>query len=323
MPYAVRIHENGGPEVLRYEDIEVPEPGPEDVRVRHTAIGLNFIDVYERTGLYPTTFPAVLGREAAGVVEAVGAKVKSLSVGDRIAYTGTGNGSYSEARILTAARAVKIPDGIDDQQAAAIMLKGLTTQALVRRIYRLRKNDYALIHAAAGGVGLLTVQWAKHLGAKVIAIVGSEEKAALVRQHGADHVLLASDDWLAEVKKITGKKGVHVVYDSVGKDTFFPSLDSLRPRGMMVTFGNASGPAPAFAPLELSKRGSLFLTRPTLFHYIATRPELEKAAAELFDLVKRGVLKVHVGQTYPLREAAQAHRDLESRKTMGSTVLVP
>ena len=323
MPYAVRIHENGGPEVLRYEDIEVPEPGPEDVRVRHTAIGLNFIDVYERTGLYPTTFPAVLGREAAGVVEAVGAKVKSLSVGDRIAYTGTGNGSYSEARILAAPRAVKIPDGIDDQQAAAIMLKGLTTQALVRRIYRLRKNDYALIHAAAGGVGLLTVQWAKHLGAKVIAIVGSEEKAALVRQHGADHVLLASDDWLAEVKKITGKKGVHVVYDSVGKDTFFPSLDSLRPRGMMVTFGNASGPAPAFAPLELSKRGSLFLTRPTLFHYIATRPELEKAAAELFDLVKRGVLKVHVGQTYPLREAAQAHRDLESRKTMGSTVLVP
>jgi NADPH:quinone reductase len=323
MTYAVRIHETGGPEVLRYENVDVPEPGPEDVRVRHTAIGLNFIDVYERTGLYPTTFPAVLGREAAGVVEAVGAKVKGLSVGDRIAYTGTGNGSYSEARILAAPRAVKIPDGIDDQQAAAIMLKGLTTQALVRRIYRLRKNDYALIHAAAGGVGLLTVQWAKHLGAKVIAIVGSEEKAALVRQHGADHVLLASDDWLAEVKKITGKKGVHVVYDSVGKDTFFPSLDSLRPRGMMVTFGNASGPAPAFAPLELSKRGSLFLTRPTLFHYIATRPELEKAAAELFDLVKRGVLKVHVGQTYPLREAAQAHRDLESRKTMGSTVLVP
>jgi NADPH:quinone reductase len=323
MPYAVRIHENGGPEVLRYEDIEVPEPGPEDIRVRHTAIGLNFIDVYERTGLYPTTFPAVLGREAAGVVEAVGAKVKGVGVGDRIAYTGTGNGSYSEARILAAARAVKIPDGIDDQQAAAIMLKGLTTQALVRRIYRLRKNEYALIHAAAGGVGLLTVQWAKHLGAKVIAIVGSEEKATLAREHGADHVLLSSDDWLAEVRKITGKKGVHVVYDSVGKDTFFPSLDSLRPRGMMVTFGNASGPAPAFAPLELSKRGSLFLTRPTLFHYIATRPELEKAAAELFDLVERKVLKVHVGQTYALREAAQAHRDLESRKTMGSTVLVP
>ncbi|HVF17794.1 MAG TPA: quinone oxidoreductase [Steroidobacteraceae bacterium] len=323
MPYAIRIHENGGPEILRYEDIEVPEPGPEDIRVRHTAIGLNFIDVYERTGLYPTTFPAVLGREAAGVVEAVGAKVKGVGVGDRIAYTGTGNGSYSEARILAAARAVKIPDGIDDQQAAAIMLKGLTTQALVRRIYRLRKNEYALIHAAAGGVGLLTVQWAKHLGAKVIAIVGSEEKAALAREHGADHVLLTSDDWLAEVKKITGKKGVHVVYDSVGKDTFFPSLDSLRPRGMMVTFGNASGPAPAFAPLELSKRGSLFLTRPTLFHYIATRPELEKAAAELFDLVERKVLKVHVGQTYALREAAQAHRDLESRKTMGSTVLVP
>jgi NADPH:quinone reductase len=322
MPYAVRIHENGGPEVLRYESVDLAEPGPEEVRVRHTAIGLNFIDVYERTGLYPTTFPAVLGREAAGVVEAVGAKVKSVAVGDRIAYTGTGNGSYSEARNLAASRAVKIPDGIDDRQAAAIMLKGLTTQALVRRIYRLRKNDYALIHAAAGGVGLLTVQWAKHLGAKVIAIVGSEAKAALAREHGADHVLLTSDDWVAEVKKIT-KAGVHVVYDSVGKDTFFASLDSLRPRGMMVTFGNASGPAPAFAPLELSKRGSLFLTRPTLFHYIATRPELEKAAAELFDLVKRNVLKVHVGQTYALREAAQAHRDLESRKTTGSTVLVP
>jgi NADPH2:quinone reductase len=323
MTYAVRIHETGGPEVLRYENIDVPEPRPEDIRVRHTAIGLNFIDVYERTGLYPTTFPAVLGREAAGVVEAVGSKVKSIAVGERIAYTGTGNGAYSESRVLAAARVVKIPDGIDDRQAAAIMLKGLTTEALVRRIYRLRKNEFALIHAAAGGVGLLAVQWAKHLGAKVIAIVGSEAKATLVREHGADHTLLTSEDWLAGVKKITGGKGVHVVYDSVGKDTFFQSLDSLRPRGMMVSFGNASGPAPAFAPLELSKRGSLYVTRPTLFHYIATRPELEKAAAALFDLVKRNVLKVHVGQTYPLREAAQAHRDLEGRKTTGSTVLLP
>jgi len=323
MPFAVRIHEYGGPEVLRYEDIDVPEPGAEDLRIRHTAIGLNFIDVYERTGLYPTTFPAVLGREAAGVVEAVGAKVKGFAVGDRVAYTGSGNGSYSQVRNLPAARAVKVPDGIEDRQAAAIMLKGLTAQALLRRIYKVRKNEFVLIHAAAGGVGLLAVQWAKHLGAKVIAIVGSEEKAALVREHRADHILLSSQDWLTETKKITRNKGVHVVYDSVGKDTFFASLDSLRPRGMMVTFGNASGPAPAFAPLELSKRGSLFLTRPTLFHYIATRPELDKAAAELFDLVKRGVLSVHIGQTYALKDAAQAHRDLEARKTTGSTVLMP
>jgi len=323
MPYAVRIHETGGPEVLRYENVDVGEPGPEDLRVRHTAIGLNFIDVYERTGLYPTTFPAVLGREAAGVIEAIGSKVKGFVVGERIAYTGSGNGSYSQVRILPAARAVKLPDEIDDRQAAAIMLKGLTAEFLLRRTYRVKKNDFVLIHAAAGGVGLLAVQWAKHLGAKVIAIVGSDAKAALVREHGADHILLASSDWPAEVKSITRKKGVHVVYDSVGKDTFFASLDSLRPRGMMVSFGNASGPAPAFAPLELSKRGSLFLTRPTLFHYIATRPELDKAAAALFDLVKRKVLSVHVGQTYPLSDAAQAHRDLEGRKTTGSTVLLP
>jgi NADPH:quinone reductase len=323
MPYAVRIHETGGPDVLRYEDVEVPEPGPEDIRVRHTAIGLNFIDVYERTGLYPTTFPAVLGREAAGVVEAVGPKVKNFTIGERIAYTGSGNGSYSQVRLLPAGRAVKLPDEIDDVQAAAIMLKGLTAEFLLRRTFKVRKNDFVLIHAAAGGVGLLAVQWAKHLGAKVIGIVGTDAKAALIREHGADHTLLTSQDWLAEVKAITNKKGVHVVYDSVGKDTFFPSLDSLRPRGMMVSFGNASGPAPAFAPLELSKRGSLFLTRPTLFHYIAKRPELDKAAAALFDLVKRKVLSVHVGQTYPLSEAAQAHRDLEARKTTGSTILLP
>jgi NADPH2:quinone reductase len=323
MPYAVRIHETGGPDVMRYENVDLGEPGPEDIRVRHTAIGLNFIDVYERTGLYPTTFPAVLGREAAGVVEAVGSKVKNIALGERIAYTGSGNGAYSQARNLAASRAVKLPDEIDDRQAAAIMLKGLTAEFLLRRTYRVRKNDFVLIHAAAGGVGLLAVQWAKHLGAKVIAIVGSEAKAALVREHRADHILLTSEDWLAQVKSITRNKGVHVVYDSVGKDTFFPSLDSLRPRGMMVSFGNASGPAPAFAPLELSKRGSLFLTRPTLFHYIATRSELEKAAQALFDLVTRKIVSVHIGQTYPLSEAAQAHRDLESRKTTGSTVLLP
>jgi NADPH:quinone reductase len=323
MPYAVRIHENGGPEVLKYEEVEVGEPAPDEIRVRHTAIGLNFIDVYERTGLYATTFPAVLGREAAGVVEAVGAKVKEVAVGARVAYTGSNSGSYSQVRVLPASRVVRIPDEIDDRTAAAIMLKGLTAQFLLRRTHRVRKGDVVLIHAAAGGVGSIAVQWAKHLGATVIAIVGSEAKATFVRNYGADHVLLSSDDWVGQTKAITKGKGVHVTYDSVGKDTFMGSLDSLRPRGMMVTFGNASGPVPPFAPLELSKRGSLFLTRPTLFHYIAERTELVKAAQELFDVVKRSIVTVHIGQTYPLREIAQAHRDLESRKTTGSTVLLP
>jgi len=323
MPRAVRIHQTGGPEVLSYENVDVGEPGPGEVRIRHTAIGLNFIDIYERTGLYPVTLPATLGREAAGVVEAVGPKVKNLSVGDRVAYTGGVSGAYSEVRLFPADRAVRLPDEIDDRQAAAIMLKGLTAQFLLRRTYRVRKNDLIVIHAAAGGVGSIAVQWAKHLGAKVIAIVGSQPKADLARGLGADHVLLSTDDWVAQIKSITKGKGVHVVYDSVGKETFFGSLDSLRPRGMMVTYGNASGPAPAFSPLELSKRGSLFLTRPTLFHYIATRAELEKAAQELFDVVKRGIVSVRIGQTYPLSEVAQAHRDLEARKTTGSTVLLP
>ena len=323
MPKAVRIHETGGPEVLRYEDVDLGDPGAGEVRVRHTAIGLNFIDIYERTGLYPVTPPTVLGREAAGVIEAVGPKVKGFGVGDRIAYTGGASGAYSEARLLPAERIVRLPDDISDREAAAIMLKGLTAQFLLRRTYRVRKGDLVLIHAAAGGVGSISVQWAKHLGAVVIAVVGSEAKADLVHGYGADHVLLTTDDWVQQVKAITKSKGVHVVYDSVGKDTFFGSLDSLRPRGMMVTFGNASGPVPPVAPLELSKRGSLFLTRPTLFHYIATRGELEKAAQELFDVVKRKIVSVHVGQTYPLSEVAQAHRDLEGRRTTGSTVLEP
>jgi NADPH2:quinone reductase len=225
--------------------------------------------------------------------------------------------------VLPAARIVRVPDEIDDRTAAAIMLKGLTAQFLLRSTYRLKKGDIALIHAAAGGVGSIAVQWAKHLGATVIAIVGSEAKAALAREYGADHTLLSSEDWVAQIKSITKGKGVNVVYDSVGKDTFIGSLDSLRPRGMMVTFGNASGPVPPIAPLELSKRGSLFLTRPTLFHYIATRKEYEKAAQELFDVVKRSIVSVRIGQTYPLSEVAQAHRDLESRKTTGSTVLLP
>ena len=322
MPHAIRIHRYGGPEVMQWEAVEVPEPGPTEVRVRHTAIGLNFIDVYERTGLYQSTLPMTLGREAAAVVEAIGSRVKDLAVGDRVAYVGPTSGAYSQARVLAADRVVKLPDSIDDATGAAIMLKGLTVQALLRQTYRVRKSDTVLIHAAAGGVGLIAVQWAKHLGAKVIAVVGSQEKAELVKQRHADHVLLVQDDWVAAVKSIT-RGGVNVVYDSVGKDTFINSLDCLRPRGMMVSFGNASGPVPPFAPLELSKRGSLYLTRPTLFHYIAQRSELRRAAQELFELVARSVIAVHVGQTYPLQDVARAHRDLESRQTTGSTVLLP
>lgn len=323
MHHAIRIHRYGGPEVLQWEPVEVGEPGPNEVRVRHSAVGLNFIDVYERTGLYPVQFPAILGKEAAGVIEAVGARIKKFTVGQRVAYTSSVSGAYSQSRIMSADRLLPLPDEIEDTQAAALILKGLTVQALLRQTYRVRKSDTVLIHAAAGGVGSLAVQWAKHLGATVIGIVGSEAKAQLAREQGADHVLLAQDDWTAQVKSITRGRGVNVVYDSVGKDTFMASLDCLRPRGMMVTFGNSSGPVPPVAPLELSKRGSLFLTRPTLFHYIASRSELERAARELFDLAARSVIKVHIGQTYPLHDAARAHRDLEARQTNGSTVLVP
>lgn len=323
MPHAIRIHRYGGPEVLQWEPVEVGEPGPNEVRVRHSAIGLNFIDVYERTGLYSVQFPAILGKEAAGVIEAVGPRVKQFAVGQRVAYAASASGAYSQSRVMAADRLLRLPDAIEDNQAAAMMLKGLTVQALLRQTYRVRKSDTVLIHAAAGGVGLLAVQWAKYLGATVIAIVGSEAKAQLVREQRADHVLLAQDDWGAQVKSITRGRGVNVVYDSVGKDTFMASLDCLRPRGMMVTFGNSSGPVPPVAPLELSKRGSLFLTRPTLFHYISKRSELERAAQELFDLAARSVINVHVGQTYPLHDAARAHRELEARQTSGSTVLVP
>lgn len=324
MSHAIRIHSYGGPDVLQWEAVDPGEPGPQEVRLRHTAIGLNFIDVYERTGLYPAALPAVLGREAAGLVEAVGKRVNHLAIGDRVAYVGNSSGAYSQARVMAAGRLVRLPDAIEDNHAAALMLKGLTAQFLVRRTYRVGRAHTVLIHAAAGGVGLIAVQWAKHLGATVIAIVGSQAKADLVREHGgADHVVLTDDDWAAQVKTITRGRGVNVVYDSVGKDTFMASLDCLRPRGLMVTFGNASGPVPPVAPLELSRRGSLFLTRPTLFHYIASRSELQKAAQELFDLVARSVIKVHIGQTYPLQDAARAHADLEARRTTGSTVLLP
>jgi NADPH:quinone reductase len=323
MTHAVRIHSYGGPEVLRWDPIEVPEPGPGEVRIRHTAVGLNFIDTYERTGLYPVALPAVLGREAAGVVEAVGPRVSQVKVGDRVAYAGNSSGAYSEQRVLPAERLVRIPEGVDDRQAAALMLKGMTAQMLLRQVYRVRKGNTLLVHAAVGGVGSIVVQWAKHLGATVIAVVGSNEKAQRATELGADHVMLSSDDWVAKTKAATGGRGVDVVYDSVGKDTFIGSLDSLRPRGLMVTYGNASGPVPPMAPLELSKRGSLFLTRPTLFHYIPTRATLMRAASEMFDLVANSVIGVQVGQVYPLQDAARAHVDLEARRTIGATVLIP
>ncbi len=319
----IRFHQTGGPDVLRWETSEVGQPGRDEVRLRHSAIGLNFIDTYERSGLYQVPLPATPGKEAAGVVEAVGEAVKHVKVGDRVAYSLSSSGAYAEARVLPADLLVKIPSAVDDQTAAAAMLKGLTAQVLLRQTYRVRKGDVVLIHAAAGGVGSIAVQWARHVGATVIAIVGSAAKADMVRELGAQHVLLGGDDWVAQAKAITGGRGVSVVYDSVGKDTFMKSLDCLRMRGLMVTYGNASGPPPPLSPLELAKRGSLFLTRPTLFHYVATRAALMRAAQELFDLITRDVIKVRIGQTYPLREAARAHSDLEGRRTTGSTVLLP
>jgi NADPH2:quinone reductase len=321
--HAIRIHRHGGPEVLQWEEVEVGEPGPGEVRLRHAAIGLNFIDIYERTGLYKVALPAVLGKEAAGVVEALGSGVKHINLGDRVAYAGDTSGAYCEQRVMPSARLVRIPDSLDDSQAAAVMLKGLTAQMLLRQTYRVRRGDVLLIHAAAGGVGSILVQWAKHLGAKVIAVVGSDAKAALVRELGADQVMLDGEDWVAATKAATAGRGVDVVYDSVGKQTFMRSLDCLRPRGLMVTYGNASGAVEPFAPLELTRRGSLYVTRPTLFHYIATRPALARAAQELFDVVARSVVRVQIGQSYPLQEAARAHVELEARRTTGSTVLLP
>jgi NADPH:quinone reductase len=324
MTYAIRIHEHGGPEVLRLERVDLLPPRRGEARVRQTAIGLNFIDVYDRTGLYPMPLPGGLGREAAGVVVAVGAGVKTLREGDRVAYVQGEPGAYAEERILPVARLVKVPASVSDEQAAAAMLKGLTAHYLLRRTYRVRRGDPVVIHAAAGGVGLLAVQWARHLGAEVIAVTGTGEKAEIAREHGAHHtILLGRADLAARVREITRGRGVPVVYDSIGRETFFASLDCLRPRGLMVSYGNASGPVPPFAPLELAKRGSLFLTRPSLFHYIASRRELDRAAAELFEVIGSGAVKVRIGQTFALADAALAHQQLEARHTTGSTVLVP
>ena len=324
MTRGIVLRAPGGPEALEWSELPVVSLKRNEARVRHTAIGVNFIDVYERTGLYPLSLPATLGREAAGVVEGVGRGVKSVAVGDRVAYAASFPGSYAEARNMPADRLVKLPPSVTDEQAAAAMLKGLTAHFLLRRTHRLRKGESVLIHAAAGGVGLIAVQWARHLGARVIAVVGSDAKAALAREHGAHEVIVTPrEELVARVRELTGGKGVPVVYDSVGKDTFLASLDCLRPLGLMVSYGNASGPVPPVSLLELARRGSLFLTRPTLFHYIASKGELKRAARELFEVIASGAVKIRIGQTYALADAQVAHRDLEARRTTGSTVLIP
>jgi NADPH:quinone reductase len=324
MFHAIRFHRTGGPEVLQWEEVAVGDPGPKEARIRQHACGLNFIDIYHRSGLYPVPLPSGIGMEGAGVVEAVGAEVSHLQPGDRVAYAGGPLGGYSEARLIPADRLVKLPEAIDFHHAAAMMLQGLTAAYLLRRTYPVQAGETVLIHAAAGGVGLIACQWAKALGATVIGTVGSAEKAALAVAHGCDHVIrYREEDFVSRVKEITGGAGVAVVYDGVGKDTFAGSLDCLRPRGMMVTFGNASGPVPPLDLLLLSQKGSLFVTRPTLMHYTALRGELEVLAAELFGVVGRGQVHIEVNQTYALKDAAQAQVDLAARKTTGSTVLLP
>ncbi|HEX9463057.1 MAG TPA: quinone oxidoreductase [Alphaproteobacteria bacterium] len=324
MTKAIRIHKTGGPEVMQWEDVEVPAPGPGQARIRHTAVGVNYVDTYYRSGLYPQQLPAIIGGEGAGVVEAVGPGVSDVKVSDRVAYGNAPVGSYAEARIIPADRLVKLPDGITDQQAASMMLKGLTTQYLIRSVYRVKSGDTILCHAAAGGVGLILGQWAKHLGATVIGTAGDADKAKLAKAHGYDHVILYRDqNFVEEVKKITKGAGVPVVYDGVGKDTFMGSLDCLQPRGIMASFGSASGPVPPVNLGILAQKGSLFVTRPTLGTFVAKREDLVANSNELFDVVKKGAVKIEINQTYPLKDAAKAHRDLESRKTTGSTVLIP
>jgi NADPH2:quinone reductase len=308
---------------MRWEEVQVGNPGPGEVLVRNTAVGLNFIDTYQRSGVYPVPLPFTPGSEGAGVVEAVGPDVKDLKVGDRIAYSGP-IGAYAGVLLRRADQVVKVPAGVDDKTAAAMMLKGLTAQYLIRRTYRVKKGDTILVHAAAGGVGQILCQWAKHLGATVIGTVGSDEKAALAWKAGCKHVIVTPREKFVErVQEVTKEKGVSVVFDGVGKDTFMDSLDCLRPFGLMVSFGNASGAVPPFHIGILAQKGSLFLTRPMLFHHIAAREDLLKAARELFAVVKSGKVKISINQTYPLKEAAQAHRDLEARKTTASTVLLP
>ncbi|MFN4065269.1 MAG: quinone oxidoreductase family protein [Parazoarcus communis] len=324
MSHAIRFHATGAPDVLQWEVFEPAAPAAGEARVRHHAVGLNYIDTYHRTGLYPVPLPSGIGLEGAGVVEAVGAGVTEVAVGDRVAYAGGPLGAYAEVRNIPADRLVKLPDAISFEQGAAMMLQGLTAQYLLRRTYRVQPGDTILIHAAAGGVGLLVCQWAKALGATVIGTVGSDEKAAIARAHGCDHPIVYTREKFAErVREITAGEGVPVVYDSIGADTFMDSLSCLRPLGMMVLFGAASGPVAPFDCGVLAKMGSLFLTRPTLFTYIAKRTDLVAMAAELFEVVVSGKVRLEINQRYALKDAAQAHRDLEARKTTGSTILLP
>lgn len=321
---AIRIHETGGPDVLKYEQVEIGKPAAGEAHIRHEAVGLNFIDVYFRTGLYKAAqLPFIPGQEGAGTVLAVGEGVTNVKIGDRVAYTGA-MGAYADERLIAADRLVRVPDNMDIRLAASIMLKGMTAYYLVNLTYQVKKGDTILIHAAAGGVGQIAGQWAKHLGATVIGTAGSQEKIDLALSLGYDHVInYREDNFVEKVKEITGGKGLPVVYDSVGKDTFPASLEVLQPRGLFVSFGNSSGPVPPFELALLSQRGSLYATRPTLGHYVATREELERAANALFDVVQSGAVKININQTYDLRDAAQAHRDLEARKTTGTTVLIP
>ncbi len=324
MNFAIRIHQTGGPDVMCWEELAVGEPAPGEARIRHEAVGLNYIDTYHRSGLYPMPMPSGLGLEGAGVVEAVGEGVSDLKVGDRVAYAGGPVGAYCQVRCLPAHRLLKMPEGIDFKTGAAMMLQGLTSAYLLRKTYKVQAGDAVLIHAAAGGVGLIACQWAKALGATVIGTVSSEAKAALAMAHGCDHIIYyAREDVAKRVRELTAGEGVAVVYDGVGKDTFMGSIDSLRVRGMLVSFGNASGPVAPFDPLLLSQKGSLFVTRPILMHYTTRRDELVALGKELFDVVSSGKVKIEVNQTYALADAANAHRDLEARKTTGSTILLP
>ncbi len=324
MSKAIMIDEFGGPEKLEFREVGVSRPGPGEASIRHEAIGLNFIDTYHRSGLYPLDLPHGIGTEAAGVVIEVGEGVDTVAVGDRVAYLGLPPGAYAEERVFSADRLVRLPDSISFQTAAAVMLKGITARCLVRRSYAVGPGDDVLLYAAAGGVGLIVAQWAASLGARVIGVVGGERKAALAREHGCADIVRADDpDFVATVRAMTDGMGVHAVFDSLGNATFYQSLDCLRPHGTMVTFGNATGAVEPFSPMELASRGSLFVTRPVVFSFIADRADLLHAAADLFRAIDDGTLRIRVDQTYPLADAAQAHADLEARRTTGSTLLIP
>lgn len=321
---AIRIEKTGGPEVLELREVELPPPGPAQARIRHSVIGVNFIDTYHRSGLYPAPLPTGLGLEAAGVVEAVGANVTNVKIGDRVGYCSGPMGAYAEANNVPADRLVKLPANVSDEIAAASLLKGMTAQYLLKRTFPVQRGQAILFHAAAGGVGLIACQWAKHLGATVIGTVGSEEKRALAKENGCAHVInTRTENWIARVRELTGGEGVPVVYDSIGKDTWNGSLDCLAVRGMMVSFGNSSGAVPDFAPGILSAKGSLYLTRPTLMHYTRTTEELQQTADDLFDVLAKGIVKVQVNQRFKLSEARAAHEALHSRQTTGATVLIP